>query len=196
MATILIAELLTSWNNPNEAVDVEVSTAPQTHQWTKGQVRAQFRSNNQPLICCPFLPAPVIPTTVMNINYSHNNLPALQYYMDQDPFWLAHRILFQSQFVSAARFTTNECYFLAEEGEPTVQLNGRPLSEGERWQLHHEPEKMDMKDFQPTELKMKKGVVMRIPPYTVYCFLVADDSLITTGGIVSRGFQADNGMME
>ena len=116
--------------------------------------------------------------------------------MDQDPFWLAHRILFQSQFVSAARFTTNECYFLAEEGEPTVQLNGRPLSEAERWQLHHEPEKMDMKDFQPTELKMKKGVVMRIPPYTVYCFLVADDSLITTGGIVSRGFQADNGMME
>ncbi|KAG9190258.1 hypothetical protein G6011_08346 [Alternaria panax] len=196
MTTTTIAGLWASWNDPNEIVNVETYAAPQTYQWTAEQVKAQFQSDGQPLICCPRLPAPTIPTAIMEINYSRNNIPVLQYYMDQDPFWLAHRILLQAQFVSATRFTTDECYFFAEEGEPTVQFNGRPLTEAEGEQLHYEPGKVDMKDLQPTEVKMKKGVAMRIPPLTVYCFLVVEDSLITTGGIVPRGVGVGDGMTD
>jgi hypothetical protein len=187
VAATPIVGLLASWNDLNKMVDVETFADPQTKQWTKGQVKAQFQFNGQPLICCPLLPAPFVPTAVIEINNTRNNIPAIQYYIAENPHWLAHRILFQAQFVSATRFTTEESYFFAEEGEPTVQFNGRPLTEAERMQLHHEPEKMDMKDFQPTEVKMKRGIVMIIPPYTVYCFLVTDDSLITAGGIVPRG---------
>ncbi len=58
---------------------------------------------------------------------------------------------------------------MAEEGELSVQINGRPLTAVERLQLDFDPEKMDMRNLQPTDMKMQKGVVMRIPRYTVYC---------------------------
>ena len=57
MATTLIADLLTSWNNPNEAVDVEVSTAPQTYQWTKFQVVTGLKKTVATSVqSCPAVP--------------------------------------------------------------------------------------------------------------------------------------------
>jgi hypothetical protein len=187
MATAPIAGLWASWTNLNEVVDVEKYAAPQTMQWTKKQVRDQFQSKDVPPISCPHLPAPSIPAAIATINESRNNAPAMEYYTSQNPFWLAHRILFQAQFQSVVRFTIDECYFMAEEGELSVQINGRPLTALERLQLDFEPEKMDMRNLQPTDVKMQKGVAMRIPRYTVYSFKVVRDSLVTAGCIVRRG---------
>jgi len=41
-------------------------------------------------------------------------------------------------------------------------------------------------ELQPTEMKMYIGVAMRLPPYTVHCFKVKEDSLVTAGCIVPR----------
>src|SRR5687767_4503438 len=98
MATTPIAGLWASWTNLNEVVDVEKYATPQTMQWTKKQVRDQFQSKDLPPISCPHLPAPSIPAAIATINESRNNAPAIEYYTSQNPFWLAHRILFQAQF--------------------------------------------------------------------------------------------------
>ena len=42
-------------------------------------------------------------------------------------------------------------------------------------------------ELQPTEMKMHLGVAMRLPPYTVHCFKVKEDSLVTAGCVVPRG---------
>jgi len=69
----------------------------------------------------------------------------MQYYMANNRFWLAHRMLLRAQFQSAVRFTTDKCYYLLEEGEAVVEVNGRPLTGVEKRMLDVEPGKLDMR---------------------------------------------------
>ncbi|KAI4952925.1 hypothetical protein J4E86_006462 [Alternaria arbusti] len=187
LSTSPISLLLSSWTKPNETVDVETYGLPQITKWTRAQVKSQFASKDLSPICCPHLPAVRIPEAIVEINNSRNNAPAMQYYMANNRFWLAHRMLLQAQFQSAVRFTTDECYYLLEEGEAVMEVNGRPLTGVEKGLLDVEPGKVDMSELQPTEIKMHLGVAMRLPPYTVHCLKVKEDSLVTAGCIVPRG---------
>ena len=54
-------------------------------------------------------------------------------------------MLLQAQFQSAVRFTTDECYYLLEEGEAVVEVNGRPLTGVEKAMLDVDPGKVDMR---------------------------------------------------
>ena len=129
----------------DKLVDVETYGSPQITKWTKAQVKSQFASKDLAPICCPHLRAPNIPEAIVEINNSRNNAPAMQYYMANNRFWLAHRMLLQAQFQSAVRFTTDECYYLLEEGEAVVEVNGRPLTGAEKGLLDVEPGKVDMR---------------------------------------------------
>ncbi|KAI4611740.1 hypothetical protein J4E83_007991 [Alternaria metachromatica] len=187
LSTSPISALWVSWTDMDKLVDVETYGLPQITKWTKAQVKSQFASKDLSPMCCPHLRAPRIPDAIVEINNSRNNNAAMQYYMANNRFWLAHRMLLQAQFQSAVRFTTDECYYLLEEGEAVVEVNGRPLTGAEKRMLDVEPGQVDMSELQPTEMKMYLGVAMRIPPYTVHCFKVKEDSLVTAGCIVPRG---------
>lgn len=185
-----IAKLFASWTKPKEPIDVELSLSPQSRRWTKAEVETQFRSLNKKVqpISCPRLPAPRIPEAITKINYSRNNPTAIHYYISHDPSWLAHRMLLQAQYRSPTRYSRQEMYFLAEEGELIVRVNGRPLTEAERWQIEHVPETVELKDCQPTDMRMVTGVAMILPAWTIYCLVVGEkDALVTTGCVVPRG---------
>ncbi|KAI4644335.1 hypothetical protein J4E93_006236 [Alternaria ventricosa] len=141
LSTSPISLLLSSWTKPNETVDVEIYGLPEITKWTKAQVKTQFASKDLSPMSCPHLPAVRVPEAIVEINNSRDNAPAMQYYMSKNRFWLAHRMLLQAQFQSAVRFTTDECYYLLEEGEAVVEVNGRPLTGAEKGMLDVDPGK-------------------------------------------------------
>lgn len=184
-----IASLLASWTASQEAINIELSLSSEPVKWTKGQVEAQFKalSTKVPPISCPRLPAPRIPNAITQINYARNNPPAMQHYLTHEAAWLARRMLFQAGYQSRTQYTTQELYYFAEEGDAIVRVNGRPLTDVERWQLEHAPETLALDDCQPADLKMRVGIAMVIPAWTVYCIVVGTkDTLVTTGGLVPR----------
>ncbi|KAI4947477.1 hypothetical protein J4E91_006831 [Alternaria rosae] len=90
LSTSPISLLWASWTTPTSLVDVETYGKPQITKWTKAAVKSQFASKDLASICCPHLPAPRIPEAIVEINNARNNAPALQYYMANNRFWLAH----------------------------------------------------------------------------------------------------------
>ena len=164
MAPTEIDTLLASWKDLSELVPIEHSTVPRSIPSTKAskaQVKAHFQSPGRSAhpISCPSLPALGIPQQIMLINHTRNNVPALQYYIANDQKYLAHRMLFMRDFVSSPRYTTAETYLWAEQGEPVVEVNGRPLKIVEQWELDlGRIGDMDMLSLQPTPMTLRKGV--------------------------------------
>jgi hypothetical protein len=117
----------------------------------------------------------------------------LRYHIARDPMYLAHRMLFMKDFISAPRYTMNEAYLLAEQGEPVVVVNGRPLNMVEKWALDDgQLGELDLQALQPTPMTMKKGVTMVLPKYTVYRIVCGEDSLIISGCTVERGVKEED----
>jgi hypothetical protein len=106
--------------------------------------------------------------------------------------YLAYRMLFMKDFVSAPRYTMAETYLLAEQGAPLVGVNGRPLTITEKWELDHgRLDELDLKALQPTLMTMRKGVAMVLPKYTVYSIVCGEDSLVISGCTVERGVKEE-----
>ncbi|KAI4710515.1 hypothetical protein J4E89_004971 [Alternaria sp. Ai002NY15] len=101
LSTSPISLLWVSWTDMDKLIDVETYGSPQITKWTKAQVKSQFASKDLSPMCCPHLRAPRIPEAIVEINNSRNNNAAMQYYMANNRFWLAHRMLLQAQFQSA-----------------------------------------------------------------------------------------------
>jgi hypothetical protein len=164
MAPTEIDTLLASWKDLSELVPVEHSTVPRSIpsiKASKAQVKVHFQSPGRSAhpISCPRLPALGIPQQIVLINHTRNNVRALQYYMANNPAYLAHRMLFMRDFVSAPHYTTAETYFWTEQGEPVVEVNGRPLKIVEQWELDRgRISDMDMLSLQPTPMTLRKGV--------------------------------------
>jgi hypothetical protein len=164
MAPTEIDTLIASWKDLSELVPIEHSTSPRSIPSTKAskaQVKAHFQSPGRSAhpISCPRLPALGIPQQIVLINHTRNNVRALQYYMANNPAYLAHRMLFMRDFISAPRYTTAETYLWAEQGEPVVEVNGRPLKVGEQLELDFgRTGEIDMLSLQPTPMPLRKGV--------------------------------------
>lgn len=184
--TSLIEAVFASWKDLEEVVDVETPANPQIVKWTKADVKNHFDTHDLPPIACHALPAVGIPDEVNEINASRNNPELFQHLINNDPYWLAHRILLQAQFQSNVQLTQCQTYLLAEEGEAVVLVNGRPLTELERAQVESDVKAVDLSHTLPVEKKLVKGHEVILPEYTLYCIVAKKDSLITTGCILPR----------
>ncbi|CAE6997086.1 hypothetical protein PTNB73_04276 [Pyrenophora teres f. teres] len=182
----LIEDLFASWTDLEEVVDVEMCANWNIKPLTKAYVKVHYTTHDLPPIACLRLPASRIPQTIVEINTSRNNPELFQYLINNDPYWLAQRILLQAQFQSHVRLTKFQTYLFAEEGEPIVRVNGRPLTDLERAQLERDPRAVDLYQTLPVDKQMKKGSEMILPEYTLYCIMAKEDSLVTTGCILPR----------
>jgi hypothetical protein len=117
------------------------------------------------------------------MNASRNNPAALTH----DPDYLAHRMLFMADYVSAPHHTTADTYLWAEQGEPVIEVNGRPLTTIEPRELDlGRIGEVDWAECQPATLKLKIGVATILPEYTVWRLSCGEDCLVTVGCIVER----------
>ena len=187
--TSTIDRLFASWNDLEEEVDVEMSANQPTRKLTKAHVKLHFTIHDLPPIACHRLPAACIPKAITDMNSSRNNPELFQYFIGNDPYWLAQRILLQAQFQSGVRLARCQTYLLAEQGEPVVRVNGRPLTDSERALLDLDDRAVDLSHTLPVDKQMKKDTEMILPEYTLYCIVAMEDSLVTTGCILPRGRQ-------
>lgn len=185
----LIEALFASWKDLEEVVDVETPANPQIIKLTKANVKDHFTTLDLPPIACHRLPAVGVPEAIIEINSSRNNPQLFQYFVDNDPYWLAQRVLLQSQFESNVRLTKCQTYLLIEEGEAIVRVNGRPLTVLERAQVEGDARAVDLSHTVPVEKKLVMGHEVILPEYTLYCIVAKKDSLVTMGCILPRGRQ-------
>ncbi|KAA8626560.1 hypothetical protein PtrSN002B_001348 [Pyrenophora tritici-repentis] len=184
----LIEELFASWTDLEEVVDIEMCANPNIKPFTKACTKLHYTTHDLPPIACLRLPAARIPEAIVKINASRNNPELFEYFINNDPYLLAQRVLLQAQFESHVRVSKYQTYLFAEEGEPIVQVNGRPLTDIERAQLEFNPRAVDLRKTLPVDKQMKKGVEMILPEYTLYSIMAKEDSLVTTGCILpSKG---------
>ncbi|RMZ73680.1 hypothetical protein GMOD_00009428 [Pyrenophora seminiperda CCB06] len=184
--TSLIEDLLASWTDLEDNVNVMTIGSQETKQLTKANVKSHFDSHGLPPIACHRLPASCIPKDIATINVSRNNPDLFQFMLQQDPYQICQQHLLQAQYETGTYFTKGEIYLLAEEGESVVQANGRPLKAFERAQLELNPMAVHLTHTLPLDIPMKKNIVMILPAYTLYRIVAKENSLITTGSILPK----------
>jgi hypothetical protein len=128
-----------------------------------------------------------IPQDVANAHQDLESSAEFLRQVQEDPMWLAYRVLGQEGVCSTGYCHTCETCFIVDQGSVIIMQGLKKWTEEERSQVDAGSHALDYKGYTFNPVLLKKGEKRVLLAYTVYGFALMDDTMLTMGHIINKG---------